>query len=363
MNKLWSLAFALLFAGTSALAQNASMLSDKLTAAYGAADAAKVSVSVDKLFKRPAPPNNAIQLATDCIAATELARYLGKSAADRAGADADALLAIEDPAHLGKAGWSLPVEENGKDCAGPGSAISFGSTCNPPGTIYMFETGLALTCLGKAYGLTQKPEYLSGARAAVDATWNAGAENCPDCFFYWYSLNPANAGRYVRNTNVLMGMGLAAFYADTREARLVERMRAIAAAEHAELAAGNLGYYGINDMLQRTNAARERRRIENHVPSVAVGLYEIGAATNDDTAKYEGMKLMQAWMHCGASVCGLLPCKNWGADSSRCMVTQTAAPCFFANRDPDFKNACRAYLDRADRLGSYQLWALLHGLG
>jgi hypothetical protein len=222
-------------AATSTTAQDDQPLTAKLSVAFGPADAAKVSASADKLLKRPVSANNAGQTSLDCLGAAELARLIGAPATARVAADADALIALSDPAHTGNAGWSLPMDDTAKACDGPGSAMSGGTTCNPAGTIYMFETGLALTCLGKAYALTHKAEYLAAAQKAVDATWNAGGStpDCPNCFTYWYSLNPAAAGSYVRNTNVLMGMGLAALYADTHDARYLARLGEIADAERA----------------------------------------------------------------------------------------------------------------------------------
>jgi hypothetical protein len=347
-----------------AFAQTDSPLTAKLSAAFGPADAAKVSVSADALLKRPISATNALEDALDCLGVAELARVLGGAATARVSADADALTALSDPAHTGKAGWGLPMDDTAKSCDGPGSAITFETECNPAGTIFMFQTGLVLTCLGKAYGLTHKPDYLTTAQKAVDASWNAGGASpgCPNCFTYWYSLNAADVGRYVRNTNVLMGMGLAALFASTHDPRYAERLGAIANAEHAELAAHNFGYYGIADSRQRRDPARERRRIENHVPYVAKGLYDVGVAIGDPLAQAQAAQLMEVWMTCRGGDCGRLTCAQWGADPNRCMATQTAAPCFLARRSDAFKSACQAYLDKAEKLNGYQLWAVVGGL-
>jgi hypothetical protein len=346
------------------LAEDEQPVTAKLAPVFGPADAAKVSASADALLKRRVSPINSGSDSLDCLGAAELARLIGAPAAARVAADADALLALSDPAHTGKAGWALPIADTAKNCDGPGSAITFETICNPAGTIFMFETGLALTCLGKAYGLTHKSEYLEAAQKAIDAGWNAGgaAPNCPNCFSYWYSLNAADAGRFVRNTNALMGMGLAAVYAQTHDARYAERFTQIANAERVEMAAHNFGYYGIADRLQKQDPAYERRRIENHVPYVAKGLYEVGAALGDSGAEDEAAKLMQVWMTCAGADCGRLDCAHWGADPNRCMVTQTAAPCFFARRGEPFKSACQAYLDKAEKLNGYQIWAVVGGV-
>jgi len=347
-----------------AFAQDGQPFAATLSANFGQEDAAKVSASADALLRKPVSATNPVQAALDCLGAAELARFCGAPAVARVAADADALVALSDPAHMGKAGWSLPINDTKKSCDGPGSAVTFETTCNPAGTIFMFETGLALTCLGKAYGFTHKPEYLALAREAVDATWTAGGAtpSCPNCFTYWYSLNPADTGRFVRNTNALMGMGLAALYADGHDARYLARLTEIANAERTEMAARNFGYYGIADPLQRRDPAQERRRIENHVPYVAKGLYEIGVALGDPVAQGEAAKLMDVWMNCQGGDCGRYACAQWGADPHRCMVTQTAAPCFFARRSDVFKSACQAYLDRAEKLNVYQIWAVVGGL-
>jgi hypothetical protein len=364
MRLLASAVLLLCVAVTPCSAQNDPTLAAKLAAAFGPADAAKVSASADALLRRPVSATNALQDALDCLGAAALAPLMGAPATARVAADADALVALSDPAHAGNAGWSLPMDDTVKACDGPGSAITFETICNPAGTIYMFETGLALTCLGKAHGLTHKAEYLAAAQKAVDATWTAGGATpgCPNCFTYWYSLNPAAPGHYVRNTNVLMGMGLAALYADTHDARYAERLGQIANAERAEMDARNFGYYGIADPRQRRDPAYERRRIENHVPYVAKGLYEVGTALGDPIAADEAAKLMNAWMTCQGGDCGRYTCAQWGADSNRCMVTQTAAPCFFTTRGAPFKAACQAYLDKATKLNGYQIWAVVGGV-
>jgi len=346
-----------------ACAQTDSPLTAKLSAAFGPADAAKVSASADALLRRPISALNPVQDALDCFGAAALARTLGASATARVAADADALIALSNPAHTGKAGWSLPIADTAKNCDGPGTAITFETECNQAGTIFMFETGLALTCLGKAYDLTHKAEYLAAAQKAVDASWTAGgaSPDCPNCFAYWYSLNAADVGRYVRNTNVLMGMGLAALYADTHDPRYAARLTQIANAERAEMAAHNFGYYGIADLRQRRDPGRERRWIDNHVPYVAKGLYEIGVAIGDPVAQDEAAKAMDVWMTCRGVDCGN-SCAQWGADPARCMVTQTAAPCFFTKRSDIFKAACQAYLDKAVKLNGYQIWAVVGGL-
>jgi hypothetical protein len=167
---------ALLFCAAlaPAQAQTESPLAAKLSAAFGPADTAKVSASADALLRHPVAADNPLQIALDCLGAAALARLGHAPAIARVGEDADALLALNDPAHKGNAGWSLPMVDSAKNCDGPGSAITFETECNPAGTIFMFETGLALTCLGKAYGITHKPEYLAAARKAVDASWAAG---------------------------------------------------------------------------------------------------------------------------------------------------------------------------------------------
>jgi hypothetical protein len=130
----------------------------------------------------------------------------------------------------------------------------------------------------------------------------------------------------------------------------------------APLAAHNFGYYGIADQRQRRDPAHERRRIENHVPYVAKGLYEVGVALGDPVAQDEAAKLMEVWMTCHGGDCGHYTCAQWGADPTRCMVTQTAAPCFFTKRSDTFKSACQAYLDKAEKLNGYQVWAVVGGL-
>lgn len=297
-----------------------------------------------------------------CLAAVQLVPSFGKRAVESVRRNANALVATaNDPVH--GAGWTFIAEKKAeKACAGPGTFDAFGDgTCNPAGVRYTFQTGLALTCVAKAYTVTRDKAYLDTALSVVKSSWPHGGAppSCDNCFYYWYSYHPNDADRFVRNTNTLMGMALSAVYEINHDQKIRNRLQQIANAEHHETAAGNFGYLGLADPKFRSKPDRERLRIDNHLPLVAQGSLVIGEIIGDKQSIADAKVAMNAWLDCPqGAACRNQPCERWAGDPS-CTSTAAAAPCYFRSLDERFARACDAFLARVQRLSATQLWMVL----
>lgn len=333
----------------------------KLSQAYGADGAAKIAASAGTVLERKTRPGEAPNtIALQCFAAAELVPYFGDRAISAVRDAADTLVSISGAG--GEVGWSIAPDHT-DSCGVAGEQNTLHRGCNPVGTKYTFRTALALTCVGRAYLLTRDPKYLDVAKQAVASSWQHGAAppDCADCFYYWMSYSPLDTGRYVRNVNVLMGMALGTVYAADGDSRILDRIRQIGNSERMELAAGNNGYFSVADPQYRANPVRERERIENHVPYVALGLLEIGKTLGDQDLIRDAAAVEGSWVDCPDAVCGGRACQQWGADPARCDLKQQSSVCFFRNASPVFADRCRAFVLRESKLGAYEIWAALSG--
>lgn len=119
---------------------------------------------------------------------------------------ADYLVQHDTLAPDGKIGWGLPTAWD---------AFADGSV-NPPYQVYAFQTALVSWALLDMYTITHNSAYLTVAERAMDGYLPFSATRlgpgCHDCRMFWYSTNANDSGRYVKNTNVLMGMVEADLY-------------------------------------------------------------------------------------------------------------------------------------------------------
>ena len=151
-----------------------------------------------------------LRLLRSCLAFVSIAERGNAVALDRARVFAHRLISMAQKKSSSVVGWGYNSTRRDMRCTVLGSIDAFNDgTCNPPSTSYMFQTGYAISCLARTALLTRDAELLLAAREAADASWEIGTRlnGCHDCFFYWYSYSPNDVGRFVRNTNVLMGMG------------------------------------------------------------------------------------------------------------------------------------------------------------
>lgn len=278
---------------------------------------------------------------------------------------ADALVREKDLNGDGRIGWGVPTDrERHRDCPEEGMLDAFGDgSCNPQNTDYAFQTGLAVMCLARAYLSTGEASFRQVAVEALDSSWGVGATPaaCPKCFYYWYSYHQNDRNRYVRNTNALMGAAAAWVWKVTGIEKYRKRALSVAAAEHRELTADNMGYFGIDDPKYRDNPARESRRIENHVPWVAKSLHDIGMLLKNGQIIEDGLRVQDSWQFCDNQRTCQKGCEIWAADPKYCTKSVTLSPCFFKNETSNYSRLCGVAVSHiySVTLSSYQLWALM----
>jgi hypothetical protein len=188
-------------------------------------------------------------LANQAVALTRAARVVAASDPARAASYESLAAAIasdlvqQDTLEAdGAVGWGLPVAF---DAFGDG-------TVNPPNQIYAFQTALVSLALLDVYADTGASADLAAVEAALAHYAPSGtttcAGGCSGCFMFWYSTNANDAGRYVKNTNVLMGLVAARLYLVTGDSQ----DQALAAAVYQEetyetVQHANLRYLGVDD--------------------------------------------------------------------------------------------------------------------
>jgi len=261
---------------------------------------------------------------------------------------ANSLVAKKDLNHDGRVGWGVsPKRPPGVGCEEPGQIHAFGDgTCNEANREYAFETGLAAMCLARAYLVTSDLSYREAAKQALDDSWDIGIvpDPCPGCFYYWYSYDANDVGRYVRKSNVLMGAAAAWVWKATGDARYRSRAEQVLASERRESEAGNGGYFGIDDWQYQTDSEREAQRVENHVPWISKGLLDIGRILNDQSVVDLALAVQDAWQSCSGPGTCQDNCAVWGADPKRCHESATASPCFFKGVNTKMASLCEAAL-------------------
>jgi hypothetical protein len=337
-----------------------------IEASYGQAAGQTIETSMDRLLSRRASATEPVgAIAQRCLAADSAAPLYAARAKATVADSANVLVAMLER-KAGEAGWTFENEDKSAlACAGPGTMDAFhDGSCNPAGTNYMYQTSLALTCLAKAAALTGDRNYATAADSVVRASWPHGGvpPGCGGCWYYWYSYHANDAGHFVRNTNALMGMALAAVYRLEPGERLRQRIQGIANSEHHEIASGNEGYLGMSDPQFLAKPQHERARIENHLPLVAISLFEIGRTMDDMSAIEDAKSVMSTWLDCPGGGCAAKPCDKWAGDPVRCTVTSAAAPCILRKLDSKFADACETFLGHAEHLNAYQLWMVFEGL-
>lgn len=296
--------------------------------------------------------------AYDCLANLSLHSKGLPNALRKAIIDAEIVIALESNDANDRHGWSYVAKntEKTKRCGLAGALDAFGDgTCNPPNTPYMIQTGYVLGCLAQLYIVTKEEKYLEIATKVASDSWMLGHElsECKECFYYWYSYHPNDIGRYVRNTNLIMGFGIAWLYAATGDIKYRDRALAIGAAEHREIVAGNFGYFGIDDPKYKLNRKFEAERIENHVVHQVKALKDIGILLKNDQAIADSRVMLDAFLHCQNERCRPDNCKAWAAPLS-CKTTATIAPCILADGGEPYQSRCDSVLKALNQLNAFQ---------
>jgi hypothetical protein len=122
---------------------------------------------------------------------------------------------------------------------------------NPPHQVYAYETALVSWALLETYTMTRDPRYLTTVERVMAgylpfSVTRLGLD-CQNCRVFWYSTNRNDAGRYVKNTNVLMGWVMALLYQITRQSQYLMVAGEVYNEETYEITRGNFSYLGLND--------------------------------------------------------------------------------------------------------------------
>jgi hypothetical protein len=296
-------------------------------------------------------------LGWDCLAMVKLADSGDERALRRVRAIADELVRdVQRGGPGGVSGWTTEIAD--KRCTGGGYDAFGDKTCNPPGTPYALQTGLANACLALASKRLSDPALLKVARESF-WSWKGvmlqDAPCRPDCAYFPTSSHPNDRDRYVRNMNVFMALaGLALGKAGDAEA---ERLgRAAMKSELAEQAQGNRGYLGVLDRQYKAKP-QEVDRIENHAAAVSITVAYMAELTGEPAYAKHAMELWRVWAECDNDRCRKATCSYWSADPARCQNTHTSASCAFRAQSPQAAKWCEDLLSKVPAVGSYGVLA------
>ena len=192
----------------------------------------------------------------------------------------------------GKIGWGLP---SAWDAFGDG-------TINPANQVYAFQTALVSWALLDTYTITQNSAYLAAVESAMANYAPSGttsfSKGCQGCFMFWYSTNTNDAGRYVKNTNVLMGQVEADLFRITGDPQYQAMATAIYNEEAYEVVQnGDYAYLGIDDPKYNPAIAPDA-----HIVLETFGYSQIaallGLSDSQTRATFDGM--VAAFWNCGS---------------------------------------------------------------
>jgi hypothetical protein len=326
--------------------------------------AGRVQAGIASFLRAPVPPDRSVQnLGWDCMAAAALLEA-GEEAARprlRALAAAIAALAVRDPMTRQARGWAAPL--NSPQCAAGGFDAFGDGSCNRSDTVYGFQSGLAIACLAQSGRLADDAEALRVAGEAM-ASWRTrqlpAASLCERCIYFATSDHANDAGRYVRNMSLFVGLGAAALALSTKDSDLAELAQRSWRADAEERRLGNRGYLGSLDAQWRSRPS-ERDRIEDHSAAVAIVVEQLGRWLGSAQAQDHAKVVWQDWATCDNERCRSAGCGYWAGDAARCQGTFTAVHCAFRQSDPRAASQCLTYLDKAPRVAPMAIWALALG--
>lgn len=275
---------------------------------------------------------------------------------------ADGLVVNSDLNRDGQVGWGLAPHRDKNTCSGPGSWDAFkDGSCNPKNTEYMFQTALVVRCLSETYDLTKNIRYLQVAKRAISDSWTIGTDNipgCSKCFAYWYSYNKNDAGRYVRNTSILMGSAVAHLYRITGIDKYKQRATAVANEELWEAQSGLSTYYGRLDPFTRRHPGHPV--IEDHQPLVAFALYDIGAGLETQRYDRASAKLITDWHDCSLVSCRRTICKGWSGNPDMCLNRYSFYYCSLKKLGIRYPDYCQMAERATEMPTAFEIYNMLY---
>jgi hypothetical protein len=205
---------------------------------------------------------------------------------------ADYLVKHDAMSHDHQLGWGLPAAWD-----------AFGDKVpNPAYQVYAFQTALVSWALLDTYTITARASYFTTVERVMAAylphsTTSLGPD-CRSCRMFWYSTSANDAGRYVKNTNVLMGQVMALLYRISGKSAYRAYATQVYNEEVYEVVRnGNYGYLGVNDPLyQRTAGPEAHIVLETFAYSQLAAL--LGAPPSQTKATFDRMDAL--FWNCGA---------------------------------------------------------------
>lgn len=298
-------------------------------------------------------------IAEQCLTAAELLARGDKSMTpalqQAAAAVAARTLDPQTPA------WGRRAIDNpGTPCT-DGGLVSFG-TCDPVGTSYAFQSGLAMACLARASKLMGSATYGTLSSRAFDY-WTRLSSTpplCRGCRYFQYSDAAAAKARFVRNTNLFMALPFAV--AQGRRGFTPRPVAEVLLAEGWERSERNHGYYSALDPQWRGAAhADEIENIDSHtglMASVTKGIYEM---TGNPYAATLALAQYQTWAGCTSSLCQREGCAHWGGDATQCLATVTYVHCAFRQASDAARASCNQLLRRTSSMSLLELLLVISG--
>lgn len=318
----------------------------------GVAKGGGLEVSVSDFLRAPVKERSVHGVAWDCLAAADLLENGDVRAAQRLEGDATLLvgLAIRSSSDQSVVGWSNNLTS--RSCISGARAPCAGNKI-----VYAYQTGLSITCLSDAARLLGRPDLLVPVGQAV-GYWNALKTKAPcvNCVYFHISDSQEDQLRYVRNMNISMAAGLAAYSKASGDDVQAEQALATIRSDIQDRNEGFRGYFGV---LDSQASLREKERIENHLPSMAVLLNRIGYTLGVSYVMSHALDVWRDWATCDNALCRTKGCNFWAADSTMCSNTVTAAHCAFRRKDSFAKTACEIYLSKVRSVGSFGIISLL----
>jgi hypothetical protein len=302
---------------------------------------------------------SANSLAIECLTAAELYARGDKAVESSLRQSATAL--AEQAIDGGKKpAWGREdAEERSLKCPAGGFDHFGDGTCDPAGTAYAFQSGLATACVVRAGKLLGDARLKDFGQRALDF-WKPKSSlprECNGCRYFWASDVQADSHRFVRNTSQFIALPFA--IAEGGSGRTPSIVDESLKAEAWERSKGNRGYLSALDPQWKAKAT-EADRIENHAAAVGVLLrgvaFETGSAQAADLALWN----YETWARCGNERCVKTGCKYWAGNPQQCAVTATYAHCAFRNVSGEAREKCLALLQRNEGLNlNALLWVMV----
>lgn len=201
-------------------------------------------------------------------------------------------------------GWGLDM---------PWDAFGDGSV-NPASTVYGFQTSFAIWCLAEAADVTGNPTY----RALAESTFEryrsrafvmsseAHRLDSASCGYFFYSDQPTDVGRLVKNVNA--SMSVAALVLDHYGASPEARAAGLAGAlsQSSEVSYASYGYLGIYDT-EYTSA--HGMSFDDHNSIEVYSLWHAGKLLSNETMRTRALAHYRAYRdHGSPSYVGYAAC-------------------------------------------------------